>query len=587
MKTKHLLLIGSFLFSFLPTFSQSNTLDGIDKIINQILKDWNVPGVGVGVVKDGEVILSKGYGKRNVNEDLPVDENTLFAIGSCTKGFTAASVAQAVDEGLVDFDKPVKYYLPNFKMKEDYVTDHITLRDMLCHRSGLPRHDLVWYGSKASREDLLNSLEYLEATSEFRTAWQYQNLMFMTAGYVVGHEANMSWEGYIKNRFLSLLGMNSSNFSVKKSQQTKNFALPYNLEKDKLIEIPFRNIDAIGPAGSINSNVVDMCNWLKFQLNKGAFNEETIISETNFMQMHQPQMTMPGNIDSDEEFFRSYGMGWMLTSYRGHFRSEHGGNIDGFSANVGLLPRNGIGVVIMTNMNGTPVPSIIRNIIFDKLLELDEIDWNDRLLSNRNKGKELQKELEDSQDDPLQKKNTSPSHAITEYVGTYKHPAYGEMSLKAIDNKIGLTFRGETMMLSHYHYDIYKVDDDESVLNDLKLNFISSDDGDIDKIAIRLQQGVEKIIFEKTVNINILDMNLYIGEFELLGQAVTFSLDDNDVLKLNVPPQPIYEMVAKGEHTFSIKGVDGFTIVFEIKNSKPAQSVTFHQPNGTFTAKRK
>ncbi|MGB0984977.1 MAG: serine hydrolase, partial [Saprospiraceae bacterium] len=436
MKFKVTLLFAIIFLFQKNTLAQTKTLNGLDETIEKVIKDWNVPGIAVGIVQDGKIIYTRGFGKRNVADKLPVNENTLFAIGSCSKAFTAATAAIAVDESTLAFDKPIKNYLPTFKMHNNYVGNNITLRDLLTHRSGLPRHDLVWYGSDKSRKELVAAIEFLELTTEFRTTWQYQNLMFMTAGYLVGQENNTTWEAYTQNRLLEPLGMNTTNFSIQTMKKSKNYSLPYKIKNEAAIAIPFRNVDAIGPAGSINSSAKEMSNWLLFQLNKGVFNDKKIISESNFKQMHQPQMPMPGEIDSDEIFYRSYGMGWMLTSYRGHFRSEHGGNIDGFSANVGLLPRDNIGVVVLTNMNGTPVPSIIQNIIFDKLLGLKTIDWNERLLKNRRQSKDLEKELDASQADPLQKENTSPTHSVADYVGDYLHPAYGKAKVKAVDNAL-------------------------------------------------------------------------------------------------------------------------------------------------------
>ncbi len=573
-----------FLFiAYSPTFSQNNPLTGFDELVKEVMTDWQVPGMGIGIVKDGKVILAKGYGFRDMAKKLPVDKNTLFAIGSCTKAFTAAGVAQAVDDRQLDFDKPVISYFPSFKMYDDYTTQHITFRDMLSHRSGLPRHDFAWYGANKSREDLFNALQYLEPNADFRTTWQYQNIMFMTAGYLIGQQYNQTWEEFIENHIFEPLDMNNSNFSIKTSQKSDNHALPYQLTDEKVEEMDFRNIDAIGPAGSINSTINDMNNWLMMHLNKGQFKDKIIISEGNFQQMHQPQMIMPGAM-SDEIYYRSYGMGWMLTSYRGNFRSEHGGNIDGFSANVGFLPRAGIGVVILTNMNGTSAPSIIRNSIFDRLLGIERIDWNKKLKDGRDKSKKVAKEL-DNDNDPLRKNNTVPSHPIVDYVGDFEHPAYGKIEIKAVDNNLIMDIRGKEIELEHYHYDIYRVKS-ASIFKGKKFTFHSSKNGDINKISASLQAGVKDIIFERVANINNVDYNLYIGDFELAGQATRFYVE-NGVLKLSVPPQPVYELELKNDHSFSIKGAEGFLIVFDIKNGKPAQSVIFNQPNGTFTAKRK
>ncbi len=558
-------------------------LKGFDAYVEQAMNDWQVPGLAIGIVQDGKVVYSKGYGYRNKSSKMPVTENTIFAIGSCTKAFTAATVASAVDNGDLDFDEPIKTYLPNFEMYDDYVTENITLRDLLCHRSGLPRHDMVWYGTDKSRAELIAGLAHLEPTVPFRSNWQYQNLMYTAAGYIVGQVNKTTWEDYVRKEILEPLRMENTNFSVEESQKQTDYAVPYDLVLDELKEIPFRNLDAIGPAGSINSNVKDMTKWLRMHLNNGKFEDKEIISINNFLQMHQPQMTMPGKLEEDEVFFRSYGLGWMLTSYRGHFRSEHGGNIDGFSANIGLLPREGIGVVILTNMNGTPVPSIVRNNVFDRFLGLEQIDWNERILEARAKSKQVQDEIETKRD-PLQRRNTIPTHATSEYLGSYEHPAYGVLEVKEINGRLKIFTRGEIIELEHYHYDVFKVKD--GLWEDTKMVFSMNKDGEINQISAALQIGVSDIVFERLPDIGDIDMSLYLGRYEIAGQVMNFYEEDG-FIKLDVPGQPTYTLVPKREHIFSIKGRTGFSIIFNVKGLRAAHSVVFNQPNSVFTAKRR
>lgn len=587
MRLKQLLLLVLVVFIHADISAQKlpKELKGFDKLVEEVLKDWQVPGVGIGIVKDGEVILAKGYGFRDVDGKKKADANTLFAIGSSTKAFTAATVAMAVDDGLIDFDEPVKTYLPNLKMYDDYTTENITVRDMLCHRSGLPRHDLVWYGSDKSREDLFNTLQYLEPTAELRSTWQYQNLMYMTAGYLVGQKTGKTWEEYVQERIFKPLGMNASNFSINDSQKSDNYALGYKINSDEKVEkMDFRNIDAIGPAGSINSNATDMCKWMLMHLNGGKVGEEELISSKNLKEMHYPQMVMPSG-KSEDVFYTTYGMGWMLTSYRGHFRSQHGGNIDGFSANVAFLPDDKIGIVVLTNMNGTQVPSIIRNSAFDRLLGLKKIDWNKKLKEGRDKAKEAAKDIKEEEEDPMRKKDTKPSHALADYVGKYTNPAYGNFEVKLEDDKLMIYSRYKEAELVHYHFDVFQATND-GIINDTKFRFNMNNDGDIINASATLQMGVDEIVFEKTIEIGETNLELYTGEYELAGQQITIFIE-NGVLKLNVPPQPIYELELKKEHVYGIKGADGFTLLFDVKDDKPASKVTFNQPNGTFTATRK
>ncbi|MFQ6032023.1 MAG: serine hydrolase domain-containing protein, partial [Candidatus Zixiibacteriota bacterium] len=215
------------------------------------MKEWKVPGLAISIVKEDKVIYTKGFGFRDVKKGLKVTPHTLFAIGSCTKAFTAVAMGFLVDEGKLDWDKPVREYLPSFKLKDPFASERMTPRDLVCHRSGLPRHDLVWYNSSTSREELTHRLQYLEPSKDFRTTYQYQNLMFMTAGYMVGKIAGKTWEEFVRERILEPLGMEESNFSVEDSKKAPDFALPYFKDKqERVIEIPFRNIDNVGPAGS-------------------------------------------------------------------------------------------------------------------------------------------------------------------------------------------------------------------------------------------------------------------------------------------------------------------------------------------------
>ena len=245
-----------------------DSIDGLGKFIDEQLQISKVPGLAIAIVKDGEVILSQGFGKRNIDQDLEATAETLFAIGSCTKAFTTTAMGILVDEGKLDWDKPVREFLPTFKMFDPYVSDHMTPRDLVCHRSGLPRHDFMWYGAPYTRQEIFDRLQYLEPSKDFRAVWQYQNLMYMTAGYLAGQIAGCDWEAFVRQRILDPLDMHSSNFSVDASQQAPNFAIPYNEKDDVVRPIPFRNIDAVGPAGSINSSVSEMARWLLLNLDK-------------------------------------------------------------------------------------------------------------------------------------------------------------------------------------------------------------------------------------------------------------------------------------------------------------------------------
>ena len=586
-------LLASFFLLLIPALGRAQSslpkeLKGLDEFVEMRMKEWNVPGVAIAVVRDSQVVLTKGYGWANVEGKQRVDAGTLFAIGSSSKAFTATGVMQLVDEGKVDLDEPVITYVPNLRLYNDELTNNLTVRDLLCHRSGLPRHDVAWYGSGSTREELIAKMAYLEPNAQLRETWQYQNFMFMAAGYLIEQVTGQSWEAYTQKHLFDPLQMPNSNFSVIDLQKTANRAWPYQEEEGEVKVMEYRNIDAIGPAGSINSNATEMANWLILQLNEGRFQGKQVISGTSLHETHKPQMVMPGDMTTDEIFYSSYGLGWMITSYRGHLRVEHGGNIDGFSASVCVMPRDGIGIVVLTNMNGTALTGVIRNYIVDKMLDLEVHDWNTELLEQRNKAREASLLATEEEDDLARVNGTAPSHAPADYVGLYRHPGYGQIEVRQKDDgslEIGLNELGFSDLV-HYHYDVFKV---ESAFGQLKFQFAYDLRGKISQLSSRLEPSLDApIVFEKLapeLALSIEALKIYEGDYEVMGVTAEVRLHD-DVLELTVPGQPTYTLVATKEHEFDLKDIEGYSVVFGLEDGA-VTSMSFIQPNGTFKATKK
>ena len=568
--------------------AQEESLKGFSEFVNATMQEWKVPGLAIAIVKDGKVIFSEGFGYRDVTKELKVTPQTLFAIGSCTKAFTAALVGILVDEGKLDWDKPVRNYLPSFKLHDPVASEQMTTRDLVTHRSGLPRHDLMWYNSSFTRKELFDRLQYLEPSKDFRSYWQYQNLMFMTAGYLVGQIAGTSWEELLRQRILEPLGMRDSNFSVTTSQQSPDFALPYNEIKDEVKEIPFRNIDTIGPAGSINSNVTDMSQWILLNLNKGKFSEKQIISEANLSQIHSPQMVMPGSIEYDEILYSSYGMGWVITPYRGHLMLRHGGGVDGFTALVTLMPRDNMGMVILTNLDGTPLPQIIAYNACDRLLGLDQIPWNKRIKDEVDKAKEESKKAKEEKDKD-RVLDTQPSHPLEAYTGEFEHPGYGIISIKMEDDHLQADYNSISYSLGHYHYDIFELTNELMDMTQ-KISFFTDAKGNISSLSVQLEQAVKEIVFTRMPEKKMMEKSFlekFVGEYELEGGSITISLRGENTLILVVPGQPEYELVPYKGTEFNIKGLSGFGIEFVMDASGLVTEAKLIQPNGVFTAKKK
>ena len=326
---------------FFSAIAQQNDkrITALEPQLQQILKDWNAPGFAVAVVQKDKVIYAKGFGYRDVEKKLPVTPNTLFAIGSCTKAFTASLIGLLDQEKKVELDKPVHNYLPGLAFYNDALTDQVTLRDMMTHRTGLPRHDLSWYFfDTPSRDSLLQRIRYMEPSAGLRNTWQYNNWMYMLQGMVVEKITGKTWEQNIAEKIFQPLGMTRSNFSVKQLAADADAATGYGLKNDSIIQrLPYYDINGMGPAGSINSSVNEMANWLNTWIHAGKFNGSEILPEPFTRTAMSSQMVIaPAVPDSanPDIYFSNYGLGWFLSSYRGHYRVEHGGNIDGFSAST-------------------------------------------------------------------------------------------------------------------------------------------------------------------------------------------------------------------------------------------------------------
>ncbi|MEH2180526.1 serine hydrolase [Nostoc sp.] len=469
-------------------------MQGLSEFINKAMQEWKIPGLAIAIVKDSKIIFCEGFGKRDIKQNLTVTPKTIFAIGSCTKPFTTMAMSILADRGKLDWDKPVRNYLPTFKLYDSYATEHITPRDLATHRSGLPPHDAVWYKSRFTRKEIIERLQYLEPTHELRTIFQYQNLMYMTAGYLVGEIAQSRWEEFVQQEIFNSLEMKDSNFSVEKSQKADNFALPYQEKDDKFEKIPFQNVDVSGPAGSINSNVVDIANWLLLHLNQGKYGDKQIISPSNLSQMHSPQIVIGQPLEYNELFHYFYGLGWWISAYQGHNLIQHSGNIDGFSARMTLLPQDNIGIVVLTNMNKNPVIHTVTYYVCDRLLGLDEVPWNERMHEKYAQAKEATAKAKE-QIASARKTLTQPSHPLEDYTGDFEHPAYGILSVEINDNHLTATHNSIIYKLEHYHYDIFV----ESELGDKPklISFLTDTEGNITSVAIPLEPTVKEILFTR------------------------------------------------------------------------------------------
>ncbi len=594
-----------FILALAATLQQTTTaqttdkrLAGIDTFINRMLKEWNVAGVSVAVVEKNKVLLAKGYGYKDYENKIPVTENTLFAIGSCTKAFTSSLLSFPMKDGKLDLDKPVNNYLPELRFIKDEMTNTITARDMMSHRTGLPRHDLAWYSAKTRRDSLLYIIRYFEPSAPLRQLWQYNNFMFLAQGVLAEKLSGKTWEELVKEKLFMPLGMSASNTSMNDHQKSPDFSLGYREEEGKVLKMKFMNIDAMGPAGSINSNAKDMANWAMMWINGGKFNGKEIIPAAYFNQAISSQMIIAGGLPTKEQsdvFFANYGMGWFLANYRGHYRVEHGGNIDGFSTSTSFFPTDSIGVFISVNQNGSTLPAIIRNTIVDRMLGLKFRDWHQLRKTDVAKAKLAEKEKMKA-DSTQHKWGTKPTHSLVDYTGIYKNDGYGTLTITQEKDTLKGSYNGLNFKINHYHFDWFNflpIDEgnDAETDEDLKGLFTINVKGEIESLKLPLEGSVEAIEFKKEVtaiDVKKEDLEKLVGEYELPGPTVVkVYIKGEKTLVVFVPGQTDYELVPVKENVFNFKALPGFSVKFEKDEKGTVTSLSFIQPNGTFKGKRK
>ncbi len=432
----------------------------LEKTMETLLDTWHVPGMSIALIENGEITFTKGYGVRDTEAALPMTEKTVLPIGSVTKSFTALAIGILADEGKLDFDTPVRKYIPWLKLYDAYTTEHVTVRDLLCHRTGVPRYDMqVALGAMDNKEAQIKTFQYLQPNKEFRTKLQYSNQMVSLAGYLVDVITGQTYESFVKERIFDKLGMTSSNFEVDSLKDYEDHAKGYVFTGEGYIEPPYLHLGALNPAGGIVSTAEDMANYVKFQLGDGTWNGERLISKKLLDEMHTEQMIgSPYFWKFDEVQTANYGLAWFTDTYRGRKMVSHGGNTNGFSAQVVLLPESGFAIAALSNGTSTFSVNAVANILADTVLGVPENeipDWTERYQNVYNgMVGDMMKKMQDRAEAKIP--DTVPSHPAEEYTGTFVHPGFGTIELSSgEENSLSGKWNSSAVMLNHYHYDSY------------------------------------------------------------------------------------------------------------------------------------
>jgi CubicO group peptidase (beta-lactamase class C family) len=457
-----------FCFFTLVSFGQDQkgvNIEKLDAYMQKALTEWGIPGMAIAVVQGDSIAFAKGYGIKEYGKDGKVDSKTLFSIASNTKAFTASALSILIDQGKLNWDDKVIDHLEWFRMYDPYVTENMTVRDLLCHRSGLKTFsgDLLWYETSYSRKEVIERARYLEPVYGFRSHYGYSNIMFSAAGEIIPAVNGISWEEFVRKNFFKKLNMKNSLLSVTEMTEKMNVALPHHVsEEADPLPIKYMSWDNVAPAASIISNVEDMGNWLIMNMNEGVFRGDTILDELQIWEM-QSVHTPDNNSKGWQSYFptlhfNAYGLGWSLFDYQGVKVVSHGGGADGMISQTMFVPEEDFGMVILTNSINYLPPAMMYYVI-DSYFGKKEKDWSGFYKQVYDYGQRISKE---DYNEKLKNKaeNTKPTFNLESYAGTYGGELYGNAEVRLEEGKLVLDFLpSETLIgdLTHWHYDVFEI----------------------------------------------------------------------------------------------------------------------------------
>lgn len=599
-----LLLLAALILAapFAPAAAQRGSLSGFDHYITQAMRDWKVPGLAIAIVRNDSIVHIRGYGSRTMDANEAVDENTLFAIGSSSKAFTATLVGMLVDEGELRWDDAAHVHLPGLELFDPYVSKELTIRDLLAHRSGLSRGDLIWYATDYDRREILRRVRFLKPAWSVRARFGYQNIMYLAAGEAASTVTGRSWDDLIRERLFMPLGMTRSNTSTSALARTSNVATPHAEIDDTLRVVSWHNIDNIAPAGSINSSVADMSKWVRFQLAGGKVGTKSLVAAGTLQETHNPQTVVPVSADAKQlnpyTHLVSYGLGWFIQDYRGRELRQHGGNIDGMSAMVALMPEEKLGLVVLTNANGSPLPTIAAYRAIDALIGAQPRDWSAEYRKLVTKQRAMAKETETKRL-AQRASGTSPSLALDKYAGVYADSLYGNARLRSENGKLfmsyGKYFDGE---LEHWHHDTFRAIWKERMLGKSFVTFALDADGKVKSADVEgfttFNRRPDAADTTTKVILAASDAVKLTGAFVSQTPALTVEVRYTDgALLLTVPGQPVYTLLADSPTRFRLTGPPnmpaGFFVEYRMEGGAVKELVLTQptpRPTLTFAPKR-
>lgn len=473
----------------------------LEEAIQKVMAYYSIPGCALAIIDKGKINYLQ-FGYSNIDEKAPFTVDTISGIGSCTKSMTAFLAARLAEKGFLDIDTPVVSYLPGFQMWDKVASASVTIRDMLCHRTGLGGHDGAWPDNGITRIDFLERLRYLEPNMPFRALAQYSNVMYAAVGGIMEAVTGKKWEKLMQEEIFAPLGMTRTFCLMADAEKEKDCALPYWWNQG-LRAVPRWNIDMAGPCGSVMSTAKDMAKWLLLHINNGIWHGNQMLSAASFQDQHRPQIMMDyPHVQGGCSL--GYGLGWRVLDYHGHVVQQHTGKIEGYSAFQFYLPENGSGAVFLQNLHAPDNPFIftVQGLLLDYFLGRDAEDWVSIYTEKREHAPEdMYHHLEFNLMLPKAVAGTTTSHELAAYVGKYHHPAYGTFQICLENGRLWLHEREVRYRpMTHFHYDTFKVEHIKEDTDQYTVPLIFYTDAKTQSVGgftIQMEPKVKEIEFRK------------------------------------------------------------------------------------------
>lgn len=587
-----LIVLGFSVFLTAQPPDIASRLQGLDAYMEKLLKDWNAPGVGVGIVVGDRLVFAKGYGYRDYGKKLPFTPQTVCPIASNTKLFTAVAAGLLVDEGKLSWDQPVRDAVPAIRFYNNALNDTITLRDMLGHRTGITRHDMIWYKSDFSRKELFDRLKYLEPKEPPRQMILYNNMMYVAAGYLVELQSGRPWEEFVRERIFKPLNMRNTAFTIPDMLKQPDFGVPFTEKRDsdEIYNIPYYEETAgLAPAGGICSNIEDVSHWLIALMNDGKYAGTEVLPPGVLKATLEPSIAQPNTLGETRGFWELvnavYGMGRFTASYRGRLLTYHGGDLDGFHSQVSFMPLEHLGVIVF--VIGDHCSSLYNTVsynVYERLLGLDQTPWSERWLEVRLKGKKASQEAR-AKAGAERVAGTTPSHPLADYPGNYGHPAYGLLNIGLKEGQLQFDFHKLQFPLTHFHYDRFDTPDDERY-GKWSVNFLTNPQGDIDRVVMSLDEA--EVIFTRVPEaLEPALLQRLTGTYETAtGFKFQVVLKEEGSLFIVFPGEPDLKLIHYKGLRFRVQEFSDLTFEFVEENGQ-IKALKQRDPSAEFVYSRK